>query len=331
VKGLIPRTGLIVIWGPPKCGKSFWTFTLMMHVALGWEYRGRRVQQGPVVYCAFEGAAGFKARAEAFRQQHKLDGTVIPFYLQPLRMSLVKNHRALIADIKEQIETPVCVVLDTLNRSLDGSESSDEDMSAYVSASDAIREAFACGVIIVHHCGIEGTRPRGHTSLTGAADAQLSIERDEKNNIRVKVEWMKDGPEGDEIFSRLETVTVGIDDDNDYITSCVVLPVEQDFLQNATTEKKPLTSADKIALDLLRKCIKNVGETPPPNENIPADTVAVTIEQWRGYCYQGALTESKEPRSKKKAFSRARENLRAAGFIDEWVDWVWGTVGGTQP
>jgi hypothetical protein len=25
VKGLIPRAGLIVIWGPPKCGKSFWT------------------------------------------------------------------------------------------------------------------------------------------------------------------------------------------------------------------------------------------------------------------------------------------------------------------
>src|SRR5271166_5616947 len=49
VKGLIPRVGLTVVWGPPKCGKSFWTFDLAMHVALGWEYRGRRVQQGPVV------------------------------------------------------------------------------------------------------------------------------------------------------------------------------------------------------------------------------------------------------------------------------------------
>src|SRR5262245_48961512 len=62
VKGLIPRVGLTVIWGPPKCGKSFWTFDLMMHVGLGWKYRGRRVQQGPVVYCAFEGQTGFEAR-----------------------------------------------------------------------------------------------------------------------------------------------------------------------------------------------------------------------------------------------------------------------------
>src|SRR5262245_39883861 len=64
VKRLIPRSGLIVVWGPPKCGKSFWVFDLMLHVALGREYRGRRVHQGPVVYCAFEGQKGIEARAE---------------------------------------------------------------------------------------------------------------------------------------------------------------------------------------------------------------------------------------------------------------------------
>src|SRR4051794_30419725 len=69
VKRLIPRVGLTLVWGPPKCGKSFLTFDLMMHVALGWEYRGRKVLQGEVVYCAFEGAEGFKLRAEAFRRQ----------------------------------------------------------------------------------------------------------------------------------------------------------------------------------------------------------------------------------------------------------------------
>src|SRR5262245_45263318 len=69
VKGIIPRDGLIVAWGPPKCGKSFWIFDLAMHVALGWQYRERRVQQGAVVYCAFEGQTGIQARVEAFRQK----------------------------------------------------------------------------------------------------------------------------------------------------------------------------------------------------------------------------------------------------------------------
>jgi hypothetical protein len=35
VKGLLQSTGLAVVWGPPKCGKSFWVFDLLMHVALG--------------------------------------------------------------------------------------------------------------------------------------------------------------------------------------------------------------------------------------------------------------------------------------------------------
>ena len=34
VKGLIPRVGMALVWGPPKCGKSFWVFDLVMHVAL---------------------------------------------------------------------------------------------------------------------------------------------------------------------------------------------------------------------------------------------------------------------------------------------------------
>ena len=41
VKGIIPRDGLAIVYGPPKCGKSFWVFDLMMHVALGLCYRGR--------------------------------------------------------------------------------------------------------------------------------------------------------------------------------------------------------------------------------------------------------------------------------------------------
>ena len=55
-----------------------------MHIALGWSYRGARVQQGPVVYCAFEGQSGIKARAEAFRLKYLTEqAESVPFYLQP--------------------------------------------------------------------------------------------------------------------------------------------------------------------------------------------------------------------------------------------------------
>jgi hypothetical protein len=131
IKGLLPRVGLTVVWGAPKCGKSFWTFDALMHVALGWGYRGHRVAPGPVVYCALEGVQGFRNRVEAFRQAKlsEADCASPPFYLMAGSLSLVADHEAIICDIREQLggRLPVAVCLDTLNRSLAGSESSDED------------------------------------------------------------------------------------------------------------------------------------------------------------------------------------------------------------
>jgi hypothetical protein len=228
VKGIIPRVGLTVVWGPPKCGKSFWLFDCMMHVALGREYRRRRVHQGPVVYCAFEGQTGIEARVEAFRRKSLGDHAgAVPFYLQPVTIDLVKDHAALIRVITETLAdspSPVAVALDTLKRSLGVSESKDEDMSAYIRAADAIRETFDCAVIIVHHCGVDGSRPRGHTALTGAVDAQLAVKRDAADNILVEIELAKDGPQGDTIISKLEVVIVGVDEDGEDISSCVIVP-----------------------------------------------------------------------------------------------------------
>jgi hypothetical protein len=63
----------------------------------------------------------------------------------------------------------------------------------------------------------------GHTSLTGAVDAQLAVKRDNAGIITVKVEWLKDGQEGAEIVSRLEQVELGADSYGDPIVSCVVV------------------------------------------------------------------------------------------------------------
>ncbi len=339
VKGLVPREGLVVAWGPPKCGKSFWAFDLAMHVALGWEYRGRRVIQGPVVYVACEGAHGFRARIEAFRQ-HRLseDASSVPFYLLPTAMNLVADVEALKSAIGLQVAEgkPVAVVLDTLNRSLAGSESSDEDMTAYLRASDAIREAFAAAVIIVHHCGTVGSRPRGHTALSGAVDAQLAIKKDNSGNFVVTVELMKDGPEGAEIVSRLKAVEVGTDDDGDPITSCIVEPVDG---PPDKAGARIVSGQAKIALDLLERAIADAGEIPPASNHIPGgQNRVVPLSLWKRYCETGGLTEGDNAEAFKKAWKRVRERLLSGRFIVVWDNLVWlassegdkGKLGGQQ-
>jgi hypothetical protein len=63
VKGLLPLSGVVVVWGPPKSGKSFWIMDIVLSAALGWEYRGRKTQQADVVYVALEGREGIPRMA----------------------------------------------------------------------------------------------------------------------------------------------------------------------------------------------------------------------------------------------------------------------------
>jgi hypothetical protein len=297
----------------------------MLHVALGWPYRGRKVVQGPVVYCAFEGQDGYGKRAEAFRQRHLAeDADPVPFYLVATRLSFVKDHAALIEAIKAQIGPvmPEAVVLDTLNRSLDGSESDDKDMGAYIRAADAVREAFGCVVIIVHHCGVEGSRPRGHTSLTGAVDAQIAVKRDAAGNVVATVEWMKDGLEGAVIVSRFEVVEVGTDTDGDAITSCIMVP--SDGNSDSTTTKRKLSTRDKLALEALANCN---AQPAPVGLKLPAGQVVVSVDQWREEMFARGILDRKasNPRTD---FKRVKESLQVKHLIGIRDDMVWSAANG---
>jgi hypothetical protein len=180
-------------------------------------------------------------------------------------------------------------------------------MAAYVKAADAIRDAFDCAVVIVHHCGHEGTRPRGHSSLMGAIDAQIAVKRDAADNIIATVELMKDGPQGDEFASRLEVVELGLDDDGDKITSCVIVPVEGLAPQKERPRKLPAAAAK--ALKALHEIIDDAGIIPPPDSYIPPNIKAATLDQWRAHAYKRGLCSSAEPDTKKHAFRRAFDCL----------------------
>jgi hypothetical protein len=322
VRGIFPREGIAVIWGPPKCGKTFWCFDIAMHVALGWEYRGHAVERGVVVYIAAEGERGFRARALAFRQECLSDSTERPdFYLIATRLSLALEVDALIADIRATIgdSSPVLIMIDTLNKTIIGSESNDEDMRHYVDAADKLREAFGALVAIIHHCGTDSTRPHGHTSLTGAADAQIAIKRSTSGTVTTEIEWLKDGEEGEILQSRLRRVEIGLDAMGDPITSCVVEPVDGDA---PTVRKTRLPAQQARALDLLIDAIARDGAIPPAGNHIPANTQCVRDDLWRRYCYQGGISTGDQD-AKQKAFKRASETLIAAGRVGFWSGWVW--------
>jgi hypothetical protein len=152
----------------------------------------------------------------------------------------------------------------------------------------------------VHHCGHEGTRPRGHSSLMGAIDAQIAVKRDAADNIIATVELMKEGPQGDEFASRLEVVELGLDDDGDKITSCVIAPVEGLAPQKEKPKKLPAAAAK--ALKALHEIIDDAGTVPLHDPYIPPETKTVTIDQWRDHAFRRGISGSGEMKSKQQAF-----------------------------
>jgi AAA domain len=295
----------------------------MMHAALGWPYRGRRVEQGTVVYIACEGERGLAARNAAFRQSRLTENDDPPFYLLTTRLDLPGQVDQLISDIADQIPPTPCgaIVLDTLNRSIRGSESRDEDMSTYVAAADALRQRFKCAVIIIHHCGINDSRPRGHTSLTGAVDAQLAVKRSAADKIIVTLEWMKDGPEGDEIASRLDTVQVGTDDNELPIASCIIEPAQH--IQGKTKPAKKLSSHDAITLDALKKAIGAHGERAPTHHYVPSAATVISVDLWRRFYLAGTSTDGQNEDTRRKAWRRSRDRLIAEQFVCMHDEMVW--------
>jgi len=318
VKGILPRVGLGVIWGPPKCGKSFLAYDLVMHIACGRAYRGHNVRKGTVVYLALEGSYGFAGRVEAWRRRFKPPKDA-PFYLIDESINLITEATALIAALRGQLSTPPdIVVIDTLNRALQGDENSSEDMAKFIRAADAIRTAFGCLVLLIHHCGVVGTRPRGHTSLAGADDVQIAVERDKDSNVVATVQHMKDGPSGAVIASKLEVVELGVDQDGDPLTSCVIIPAV------ATVESK-LPKGAALALEALRKLFaSSIDNIPAPEgANLPAGARVVRQTRWREHFYSATPQDSQG--AKQRAFLRAHEKLTEAKLIDFWDEYVWLT------
>jgi AAA domain len=204
----------------------------------------------------------------------------VPFYLLDVPVDLVADHNALIDDIRDQVVgTPAIVVVDTLNRAMFGNENDCEDMAKFIRAADAVRAAFNCLVIVIHHCGVVGNRPRGRTSLAGADDAQIAVERDKEGNIVAKVEFMKDAEGGAVTASKLEQVDLGTDSDGDKLTSCIAVPAE-----GAAAGLK-LSKVQRFAFELMQKLIINEGLEPPAEANLPAGTRIVLNETWRKQFY----------------------------------------------
>ena len=108
----------------------------------------------------------------------------------------------------------------------EGSENDGRDMGMFISNIMRLKAYFNCHILIVHHTGKDRSKgARGHSSLRAALDTEIELKAD--GLVRVaSVTKQRDMESGKKVAFTLEVVELGVDEDLEAVTSCVVSPAD---------------------------------------------------------------------------------------------------------
>jgi hypothetical protein len=327
IKHLIGRRAFVLIFGPSGDGKTFFTIDLFAHIASGIDWRGRRVRACLVVYVAAEAGASIVRRFLVWRDQRLSEARAgrIPLaiitrganLLDPLQVDeLILQIRSIAAEAGIPVGA---VILDTLSRSIPGGdENAAVDVTRAIAAADRFRDELGASTCFVHHSGKDiGKGARGHSSLFAAADTVISVA-----DRVATIAKARDGIAGEQFPFELRVVELGVDQDGDTITTCLVVPADVGAAQKAKPAK--LTPDEQVALDALREELGASGETLPQTSVLPAGVRAVRVEHWRQRFHARiGGTRDLEQDAKRQAWHRGRKGLIAKHVAACWEDFAW--------
>jgi len=223
IKGFLPKAVLGVMFGASTTGKSFVALDMACAIARGADWNGHRVNKGRVLYVVAEGADGFIQRMDAYDHQHGVEKREIDLITGMVpNLTEVAQVTDLIKDIKAR-EPYQVIIMDTFAQMTAGiNENSGEDMGVALEQCKRIARISGAMVLLIHHSGKDAAKgARGWSGLRAAADVELEVTRSDEVRA-IKVTKLKDGRDGAEHGFKLVDVILGLDEDNDTITSCVV-------------------------------------------------------------------------------------------------------------
>ena len=228
IKDVLPQAELVVMYGASGSGKSFLALDMAAAIARGVEWRGKRVRQGRVAYIAAEGGGGFRKRLKAYGQHNEIDLASLELGVIHAAPNMMEAKDA--ADVVKSIKAwggADIVIVDTFAQVMPGAnENAGEDVGKALTHCKRIHELTRAMIILIHHAGKDASKgARGWSGLRAAADAELEVVR-ESTGRSLRLTKSKDGEDGMAWGFDLEIITVGVDEDLDPITSCVVVEAQ---------------------------------------------------------------------------------------------------------
>ena len=126
---------------------------------------------------------------------------------------------------------------------------------------------------------------------------------------------------GKQVAFTLRGVDLGLDDENDTITSCVV---EHSDVDLASLEKsRPLKGNTLIAKQALHEAIAKHGRRMADTENYPACRDVVEIDIWRSEFLKMRIDSGAQEASVVRDFTRQSKKLQEDGIVHCYSQMVW--------
>ena len=347
IESIIPKKAFVALYAPPASYKSFISLDLAEAIATGRDWMGYKIpKKGAVLYICGEGHGGMGARVKACKIQNKSpDGANLYIIRAQLNLrsspedfaELVNAINALIAEIDEPLEI---IILDTLMRMSGGgfNENSSEDMGAFITQAGKLQELYECALMVIHHSGKDVTKGlRGHSSLLGAVDTELEIQRQDSvinsgdsaviGNAILTVSKQKDGADSIQIGIEVVSVEIGMSDLGFESITSLAIRQNQDIANNNSKGSKNNSGSgnnQRIEMDSLMKVIKAKASY---REVDGTSRYGVSLDDWRDefWSMKGCTEEDKV--AFRKAWMRARERLVATNKIVIGDNFVWLKTG----
>lgn len=327
IKGVLDQGAMSVVYGPSNSGKTFFALDMAFNVAIGAQWRGRRVKPCAVLYLAAEGGRGVSNRIAALRATTGV--CEVPFALKRAGLDLLHDQADLqhICDLAAEVMAqkeglPLLIVIDTLSRVMaGGDENSAADMTALIRNIDAIREATKAHICLVHHTGKDTARgARGHSSLRAATDTEIEVQADGESRAAF-VSKQRDNPGGETFPFTLKAVQLGVDQDGDEVVSCVVEVADgEDYA--AKKAGKGVGGVQKIILDMIDAMIGDDLWKPNPGGTGMPDAgrfKAVNRDDLRAICL--GKIQASNPRNSFNAALKSLTEDRGLVCCGENVVW----------
>ena len=321
VKKLLPEKGLACVFGPSGSSKSFLCLDLALSIASQPNWFDLKVKNVPVLYIALEGVSGIGRRLDAWIKYKR----IIPKYfftiIENFNLSQKKDVQKLQDSIQKINFQKGLIIIDTFSQASPGmDENSVQDMTLLLSHLKQIQEHSQSLVLIVAHSGKDASRGlRGSSCIRAAMDTVLEVSSISETNKQWTVEKSKDSQDGGVYKYQLKEMILGLDEDNQQITSCVVKSGEYlSFIKAKPSGKNQLMAYKQIENQLVQSPIKGLCSIDP-------EQPLLELEDAIDYVAKGFISTEKSKR--RNQAKNVLQNLIANGFVklgnENGKEYIW--------